>query len=84
MFRTIGSRFSGTAVSPHKNIQTALFVVIFLDQWKAYKSHIPAILGISTGVLLLIILGSDRFMLPTVVLVSGILILLRRRLEKNE
>ena len=63
---------------------TALFVVIFLDQWKAYKSHIPAILGISTGVLLLIILGSDRFMLPTVVLVSGILILLRRRLEKNE
>ena len=63
---------------------TALFVVIFLDQWKAYKSHIPAILRISTGVLLLIILGSDRFMLPTVVLVSGILILLRRRLEKNE
>lgn len=63
---------------------TALFVVIFLDQWKVYKSHISAILGISVGVLLLLLLGPDRFMLPTLVLVSGILVLARRRLEENE
>lgn len=63
---------------------TALFVVIFLDQWKVYKIHISAILGISVGVLLLLLLGPDRFMLPTLVLVSGILVLARRRLEENE
>lgn len=63
---------------------TALFVVIFLDQWKAYKSHIPALLGIGVGILLLLVLGQDRFMLPTLILVSGILILMKGRLEENE
>lgn len=63
---------------------TALFVVIFLDQWKAFKNHIPALLGIGTGILLLLILGQDVFMLPTLILVSGILIMLRRRMEENE
>ena len=63
---------------------TALFVVIFLDQWKAFQDHLPAILGIGVGTLLLFCLGQDVFMLPTLVLVSGILILLRRRFEENE
>ena len=63
---------------------TALFVVIFLDQWKAFQDHLPAILGIGIGTLLLLCLGQDVFMLPTLVLVSGILILLRRRFEENE
>ena len=63
---------------------TALFVVIFLDQWKAYKSHIPALLGVISGTVLLLILGADRFMLPTLIFVSGILIILRRRLEQHE
>jgi len=63
---------------------TALFVVIFLDQWKAFQDHLPALLGIGVGTLLLLCLGQDVFMLPTLVLVSGILILLRRRFEENE
>lgn len=63
---------------------TALFVVIFIDQWKAYESHIPAILGITAGVVMLLLLGADSFMLPALVLVSGILIMLRGRLEQYE
>ena len=52
---------------------TALFVVIFIDQWKAYKSQIPALLGFSVGIVLLFILGQSKFMMPTLILVSGIL-----------
>lgn len=63
---------------------TALFVVIFIDQWKAFHNHIPALLGICVGIFLLVILGQDVFMLPTLILVSGILILLRRRMTENE
>ena len=59
-------------------------IVIFLDQWKAFQDHLPALLGIGVGTLLLLCLGQDVFMLPTLVLVSGILILLRRRFEENE
>lgn len=56
---------------------TALFVTIFVDQWRAAKSHIPALLGLGCGVVLLLIVGPDYFLLPTLILVSGILLLIR-------
>ena len=33
MFRTIGSRFSGTAVSPHKNIHPTLEMALRLSEY---------------------------------------------------
>ncbi|MDD7281663.1 MAG: AzlC family ABC transporter permease [Erysipelotrichaceae bacterium] len=62
---------------------TALFVVIFIDQWKACKDHVPALLGIGIGILLLLCLGQDVFMLPTLILVSGILIVLKEGKERE-
>lgn len=56
---------------------TALFVTIFVDQWRAAKSHIPALLGLVCGVVLLLLVGPDYFLLPTLILVSGILLLIR-------
>ena len=44
---------------------TALFVVIFLDQWKSMPSHIPAVVGIFSSVFFLLLLGPDRFLLPS-------------------
>lgn len=63
---------------------TALFVIIFIDQWKAYRQHIPALAGLITGITLLILLGGDRFMLPTLILVSGFLILVKNKMQTEE
>lgn len=61
---------------------TALFVTIFIDQWKAADTHFPALCGLSTAVLLCIILGPDKFMLPSLALTCAML-LFRRTVRKE-
>lgn len=63
---------------------TALFVTIFIDQWRAAKSHIPALLGLGCGVVLLLVVGPDYFLLPTLLLVSGILLLVRGQIREGD
>ena len=57
---------------------TALFVVIVVEQWQEQKSHFPAILGAVCGIVWLLVLGSDRFILPALCTCMAILILTRR------
>ena len=56
---------------------TALFVTIFLDQWKSADSHLPALTGLIVGVIFLIIFGADNFILPALILSTGLMILTR-------
>ncbi|MGO5166195.1 MULTISPECIES: AzlC family ABC transporter permease [unclassified Candidatus Paralachnospira] len=42
---------------------TALFLVIFVDQWESTKNHIPALLGLSLTVLCRLIFGLNWFIL---------------------
>ena len=42
---------------------TALFAIIFIDQWEKAKSHIPALLGLGSGIGCLALLGKDRLKL---------------------
>lgn len=60
---------------------TALFVVIFVEQWLSTKSHIPAILGVIISVIFLILLGPARFVIPSMLGITLCLALLRGRLE---
>lgn len=62
---------------------TALFVTIFVDQWRSMKTHVPAIMGLLIGVLLLLVLGPNYFLLPTLILVSGILLVLKNKMEST-
>ena len=43
---------------------TALFIVIAVDQWKTYRSHLPALLGCGITVLSLVILRPDAMLIP--------------------
>lgn len=43
---------------------TALFVVIFVDQWKSQKKHGPALVGVICSVLCLLIFGQSSFIIP--------------------
>lgn len=60
---------------------TALFVVIFVEQWLSAETHIPALLGVGISVISLILLGPSRFVIPAMVGITLSLSLLRRRLE---
>lgn len=63
---------------------TALFVIIFIDQWKKSKNHLPAVLGLTVSVVCLILFGQDRFMLPALIMVSAILLFTNRNEVKEE
>ena len=56
---------------------TALFIVIVVEQWQGQKSHFPALLGAVCGILWLVFLGPDRFILPA--LCSCVVILMLAR-----
>lgn len=62
---------------------TALFVTIFIDQWKSADIHFPALSGFCIAILLCLLLGPDRFMLPSLALTSAVL-LFRRALRKEK
>ena len=57
---------------------TALFVIIFIDQWEKTRQHIPAMTGLTIGILCLVIFGQKSFMLPALLITSGILIIMER------
>ncbi len=63
-------------------VMTAMFVVIFLDQWRKEKKHITALIGVGASVLCLLIFGPDSFLLPTMACILAFLSFLRRPIEK--
>ena len=65
-------------------VMTAMFVVIFLEQWLKEKEHSASLIGLAVSVLCLVVFGPDSFMVPTMILIVGLLALLRKPLEKKE
>ena len=65
-------------------VMTAMFVVIFLDQWLKEKSHASSLIGIGVSVLCLVIFGPDSFMLPTMAAIILILTAARKKLDTPE
>ena len=53
---------------------TALFVIIFMEHWEQSSNHTPAIVGLVCAVFCLLLFGQNAFMLPALLLVSGILL----------
>lgn len=65
-------------------VMTAMFVVIFLDQWLKEKSHASSLIGITVSVVCLVIFGPDSFMLPTMAAIILILTAARKKLDTPE
>lgn len=65
-------------------VMTAMFVVIFLEQWLKEKRHISAYTGLCTSAICLIMFGADSFMIPTMVTIISLLAVLRKPLERTE
>lgn len=52
---------------------TALFVVIFTEQWLSTKDHTAALLGVGITIACLLVLGSENFLIPAMVLIVATL-----------
>jgi 4-azaleucine resistance transporter AzlC len=64
-------------------VMTALFIVIFINQWKSQKNHIPALTGLGVSLSCLIILGPNDFIIPSMILILLVLSLFRKNIEKE-
>lgn len=64
-------------------VMTAMFVVIFLEQWLKEKNHTSSLLGLGLAAVCLIVFGPDKFMIPAMAAILGALLLLRTSLEKG-
>ncbi|MGN0250339.1 MAG: AzlC family ABC transporter permease [Oliverpabstia sp.] len=73
-FNTAGIEFS----------MTALFLVVFVEQWKSVKNHTSAVVGVGISVACLLVFGAERFLIPTMIAITAILTILRKRLNGME
>ena len=62
---------------------TAMFVVIFLEQWLKERDHASAVMGLGLSLACLVFFGGDDFMIPSMLAILGGLTLLRRPLERK-
>lgn len=63
-------------------VMTAMFVVIFLEQWLKEKTHYTAWIGLAASVACLLGFGADSFLVPTMIVILCLLTLFRRPIEK--
>ena len=63
---------------------TALFVVLFLEQWRKPENRPSAVIGVACTVLSLAVFGADNLVIPAMVLILAALLMGRRRLCHDE
>lgn len=63
-------------------VMTAMFVVIFLEQWLKEKKHYSAVIGVAVSAACLVVFGADSFMLPTMACILCFLTMFRQPIEK--
>ena len=64
-------------------VMTALFVVMFINQWEESKDHRPALAGLGCSLLCLVVFGSSQFIVPSMALIVLSFLLGRRKLEQE-
>ena len=57
---------------------TALFVTIFVEQWLSTKNHLPALIGLVSAVVCLVLFEADNFLIPTMLLIAAVLVMTRK------
>lgn len=73
-FNTAGIDFS----------MTALFLVVFVEQWKSTKDHASAITGVAASVACLLFFGAGNFVIPAMISITVILLLMRKFRKDSE
>ena len=64
-------------------VMTAMFVVIFLENWLKEENHPSSLLGLALPLVCLVLFGAQSFILPSMAAILLALTALRGRLEKG-
>lgn len=64
-------------------VLTALFVVIFIGQWKTKRDHKPAIIGVVCSVVCLAVFGSSNFIIPSMIAILAVLTISRKKHDQE-
>ena len=65
-------------------VMTAMFTVIFLNQWEKDEQHYSALIGLAAPLACLVVFGSSSFLLPSMGCILILLLALRKPIEKAE
>jgi 4-azaleucine resistance transporter AzlC len=78
-----GAMLSGVGIKGLEFTMTALFVSIFVDQWRAAPTRIPALMGLGASFAALLLFGKDYFILPAMAAIVALLFALRKPVESK-
>ena len=63
---------------------TAFFLVVVVNQWEQHRSRLPFITAVVCALVSFLLLGSEYFLIPTLVACRAVLLLLRKPIEAKE
>ena len=69
----LGALVGSANIIPSKGIEfsmTALFLTVFLDQWKEKQDHFSALFGLVASIGSILLFGKDHFLIPTMILIA--------------
>lgn len=72
-FNTTGIDFS----------MTALFTVIFIDQWEKAPSHAPALCGLAIAIACLLAFGASSFLIPSMIGITIAMFIIKPFMQKK-
>ena len=65
-------------------VMTAMFVVIFLNQWDKEKQHYSGFIGLAVPFVCLLVFGSGSFLIPSMICILVLLLVLRKPIEQAD
>ena len=65
-------------------VMTAMFIVIFMEQWMKDKKHTSALLGIGLSLLCVLAFGAENFIIPAMAAIVAVLTACRKSLQTKE
>ena len=65
-------------------VMTAMFVVIFLNQWEKEPQHYSGPIGLAVPFACLLVFGAGSFLIPSMICILALLLVLRKPIERSE
>lgn len=64
-------------------VLTAMFVTIFVEQWLSNKDHRPAVIGVMSTALCLLLFGKELFLIPAMAAIALLLTLMKKTARRD-
>lgn len=65
-------------------VLTALFTVLFIDQWRGTSNHYPALIGLIASICCLLIFKGENFIIPAMIAILLFLIAFNKIIDRGE